>query len=190
MSHYMNHEIINSYNILKKGKILLYPTDTVWAIGCDATNYLSVNKIFSLKKRNSSKAMIILVDSLISLSKIVEINFLIKKIIKIFKRPLTIIYNNPKGIAKNLLAIDNTIGIRVIKDKFCIKLIKKFKKPIVSTSANYSGDITPLSFNNINNNLLKKVDYIVNLRQQEKSYYKYSYIIKLLQNRKISILRK
>lgn len=182
-------EIEKSIKILEKGQILLYPTDTVWGIGCDATNILSVKKLFNLKKRDYSKSMIVLVDSFEMLNNITNVSEVIQKIIYKIKRPITIVYDNPKGIAKNLISKDNTLGIRIVKHKFCNFLIKMFGKPIVSTSANFSGKKTPLIFKKIDINILKEVNYIVDLSKIDKSYYKHSFVVKILKN-KIKILRK
>lgn len=188
-----SNEIEKSLEILKTGKILLYPTDTVWGIGCDATNELAIKKIFHLKNRNIFKTMILLVDSIFQLSKLVKIPTQAIKLIKTIKRPLTIVYQNPKnpiGVSKVLISQDQTLAIRLTKDLFCKVLIQKFGKPLVSTSANYAGQITPLSFDQIDKNLFQQIDYVVNLRRQEKAFYKNSFIIKFLKSGKLEILRK
>lgn len=185
-----SNEIERSLQILKKGKILLYPTDTVWGIGCDATNELAIKNIFSLKNRNLLKAMIVLVDSIYKLSELVKIPKIAFELIKKIKRPLTIVYQNPIGVCNLLLSKDKTLAIRLTNDPFCNFLIKKFGKPLVSTSANYSGEITPLSFDQIDKNILNKVDYVVNIRRKEKAFYKNSFIIKFLKCGKLEILRK
>ncbi|CAM1354500.1 L-threonylcarbamoyladenylate synthase [Tenacibaculum insulae] len=153
---------------LNDSKVILYPTDTVWGIGCDATNEKAVAKIYQLKKREESKSLIILVASITMLKEYVEnIPFKVLEILEETKKPTTIIYNNPKGLAKNTIAIDNTIAIRIPEDDFCIELIKEFGKPIVSTSANISGEPTPTSFSEISESILKKVDYIVDLNKDK-----------------------
>ena len=160
----MKTEINITVNALKKGDLILYPTDTVWGIGCDATNEISVRKIFSVKKREANKSLVILVDSMEMLNKYVE--EIPERIADFFKnvvKPTTAIYNNPKGLAKNVLANDNTVAIRIAQDKFCQKLIQKFGKPIVSTSANISGKPTPRTFKEIDPSVMGKVDYVVNL---------------------------
>jgi L-threonylcarbamoyladenylate synthase len=161
----MLSEITIANQFLNKGKIILYPTDTVWGLGCDATNTKSVAKIYQLKNRVESKSLIVLVSSLHMLKKYV---FVPKKAVEILQnnnKPTTIIYQNPKGFAKNTIAADHTIAIRIVKDDFCRKLIKRFGKPIVSTSANISGEDTPKSFSEISSTILDSVDYIVNLQQ-------------------------
>lgn len=189
-----SNEIKKSLKILKLGKILLYPTDTVWGIGCDATNELAIKNIFLLKNRSYLKPMIILVDSITKLSELVKIPPQAVQLIKQIQKPLTIVYQNPNPIlgkvSKLLLSEDNTLAIRLTKDFFCKLLIQKFGKPLVSTSANYSGSVTPLSFNDINTNLLNKIDYIVNIRREEKALYRNSCIIKFLKCGKLEVLRK
>ncbi|WKD86996.1 Threonylcarbamoyl-AMP synthase [Polaribacter huanghezhanensis] len=164
----MNSEEIQHFAIaLKEGKTLLYPTDTVWGIGCDATNSSAVSKIYKIKQRAESKSLIILVDSFQMLSDYVE-NIPEKAIEELEKatKPTTIIYNNPKGLAKNCIASGHTIAIRIVQNDFCKALLKEFRKPIVSTSANISREPTPKSFSEISATILDSVDYIVNLQQE------------------------
>ncbi|MDE1206809.1 L-threonylcarbamoyladenylate synthase [Tenacibaculum larymnensis] len=164
---------------LKTAKTILYPTDTVWGLGCDATNEEAVKKIYKLKNREESKSLIILVDSIKMLLNYVEsIPEKALQILKESKKPTTIIYNNPKGLAPNTIASDNTIAIRIPQDEFCIQLIKEFGNPIVSTSANVSGEPTPKSFSEISEAILKNVDYVVNLHQ-DKVAEKSSTILKI-----------
>jgi len=162
-------EILNQiFLYLKQGKLILYPTDTVWGIGCDATNEEAVKKIFNIKQRNESKSLIILVDSLEMLKQYVdELPDIMLEILEKFHKPTTVIYKNPKGLAKNLIANDNTVAIRIVQDKFCKELIHQLRKPIVSTSANISGKPTPKFFKEIEPSILDAVDYVVNLRQNE-----------------------
>ncbi len=169
-------ELINE---LQLGKTILYPTDTVWGLGCDATNAAAVNRIYEIKKRAESKSLIILVDSVTMLSKYIP--HIPAKVIELLKEscePTTIIYTNPIGFPVNMVAKDNTIAIRIPEDKFCKELIQKFGKPIVSTSANVSGNPTPKSFAEIEPAILQSVDYIVSLHQ-EKISQKSSTILKL-----------
>lgn len=160
--------IKKTLNSLKGQKIILYPTDTVWGIGCDATSEEAVKKVYRLKKRVESKSLIVLVSSLNMLKKYVTVSKKAIEVIKSSTQPTTLIYNNPKGIAQNIInKKNNTIAIRIVKDAFCRKLIKRFKKPIVSTSANISGGTTPKSFSEIEPSILNGVDYVVNLRTDE-----------------------
>ena len=164
---------------LNKGSTILYPTDTVWGLGCDATNEAAVKKIYKLKNREESKSLIILVDSIEMLQNHVEsIPEKALETLRTSVKPTTIIYNNPKRLASNAIASDNTIAIRIPKDEFCIQLIKEFGKPIVSTSANVSGEPTPKSFSEISEAILKNVDYVVDLHQ-EKIAEKSSTILKI-----------
>ena len=160
-------EIIITKNHLENGKVILYPTDTVWGLGCDATNFEAVSKIYQLKNRKESKSLIVLVSSINMLKKYVSVSKKVIKILKSVKKPTTIIYNKPKGFAKNTVATDNTIAVRIVQDEFCRKLIKRFGKPIVSTSANVSTKLTPKSFKEISTPILEGADYIVNLHQNK-----------------------
>ncbi|MDR6301432.1 L-threonylcarbamoyladenylate synthase [Mesonia maritima] len=186
----MKDEINNALTTLKKGGLILYPTDTVWGIGCDATNADAIDKIFALKKRAESKSMICLVSDFKMLNQYIEeIPEVAYDILKYAAKPTTIIYDNPIRVAENLIAEDDTLAIRVTKDKFCNQLLRKFKKPIVSTSANISGKPTPQSFQQISPEILKGVDYVVNLQPSKKSA-KPSTIIKLGLDGKVQIIRK
>ena len=159
----MQSEIKNALELLKSGGTILYPTDTIWGIGCDATNPDAVEKIYSIKKRMESKALISLVANTSQLKK------LCSKIPKegLNENPTTIIYNQVTGLANNLLAPNGSAGIRIAQDEFCKELIKVFGKPIVATSANISGEHSPINFSEISEEIKKNVDYIVNLRQNE-----------------------
>jgi L-threonylcarbamoyladenylate synthase len=183
-------EINNSLAVLKNGEVLLYPTDTVWGIGCDASNEKAVAKIFKIKQRAESKSLIILVDSFEMLEKYIEIiPDKVKPILTKPERPTTIIYENPHHLAKNVIAQDNTVAIRIVQDEFCKNLIHQFGKPIVSTSANPSGKPTPYSFKEIDQSILDTADYIVNLHR-EKINKQSSQIIKIDQSGGIVFIRK
>ena len=159
-----NFSILESLKILKAGNCILYPTETVWGIGCDATNKNAIEKIYQIKERPSEKSLIVLVSSITMLKEYVqELNQNIISVLETFPKPLTIIYPNVNGLAKNIYHADGSVGIRIIKQQFCEQLITTFGKPIVSTSANLSGEATPLSFNAISPDILNRVDYIVNL---------------------------
>ena len=185
----MLKEVDNSINILEEGGVILYPTDTVWGLGCDATNEVAVNKIYETKKRNESKSLVVLVDSIEMLEKyIVNIPLKALELLKNAPKPTTIIYDNPKGLATNVLAHDNTVAIRIAKDEFCQKMIRKFGKPVVSTSANISEKPTPISFDQIEDVILNTVDYIVNL-YQDKTMAIPSRIVKILKGGALEIIR-
>ncbi len=183
----MQKLIIKTIRNLSEGKTILYPTDTVWGIGCDATNFDAVSTIYKIKQRVESKSLIVLVGSLSMLQEYVKVSSVVKKILKNTTQPTTIIYQNPKNLATNIIAKDNTVAIRIAQDDFCRKLIKKFGKPIVSTSANISGHSTPKSFKEIDNAILKQVDYIVDLHK-DKLTQKSSTILKV-DGDKVVVLR-
>jgi len=164
----MDNDLNQALETLKKGGTILYPTDTIWGIGCDATNNPAVIKIFDIKNREDTRQMLILIDDAVNIgnyvSKVPEIalNF-----IESAKRPLSIIFQKAKNLAPSLIGHDQTIGIRVVKDDFCRELIKRLGKPIVSTSANISGSPPPGSFSKIDQKIKDAVDYIVCWRQDD-----------------------
>ncbi len=185
----MRKEIEIAIQTLKKGGLLLYPTDTVWGVGCDATNPVAVEKLYALKKRSKSKAMVCLMADLKMVENYVnEIPENIKDFLSQQTTPTTVIYNHPKNIAENLLAKDDTIAIRICDNYFCQELFKYFKKPITSTSANISGLASPKTFAQISPEIIKGVDYVVNL-QLESVNTKPSKIVKLEGNGEIKIIR-
>ncbi|MDR9456972.1 MAG: L-threonylcarbamoyladenylate synthase [Salegentibacter sp.] len=189
MSDYKT-EMQNCMETLKRGGLILYPTDTVWGIGCDATNADAVDKVYALKKRKESQALICLVSDYKMLNQFVEdVPEVAYDILKYANKPTTIIYDDPIRVAENLIADDNSLAIRVSKDKFSNELVKRFRKPIVSTSANISGEKTPQSFAQISPEILKGVDYVVNL-QRSKQSGKPSAIIKLTNDGKVTVIRK
>ena len=175
--------------ILKNGGTILYPTDTIWGIGCDATNVEAINKIFDIKKREKNKSMIILVENVKRLQDLVEVPEMAWQIIDVSEKPVTIVYDNPKGLPKEILAPDGSIGIRLVKDNFCKKLISKLNKPLVSTSANFSGDKSPMKFSDISNELINLVDYAVEENREKVSEYSGSSVIKVWADNQIKILR-
>lgn len=175
--------------ILKSGGTILYPTDTIWGIGCDATNIEAVNKIFDIKKREKNKSMIILVESEKRLQDLVDVPEMAWEIIDLSEKPVTIVYENPRGLPKELLAEDGSIGIRLVKDDFCKKLITKLNKPLVSTSANFSGDKSPLKFSDISKEIIDLVDYAVEENRDVVSKYSGSSVIKIWSDNRIKVLR-
>ena len=176
-------KILNqSIEALLNSQVILYPTDTVWGLGCDATNIDAVAKIFKLKNRIESKSLVVLVSSIEMLHTYVDaVPQKAIDIISTTKKPTTIIYSNPKGIAANAIALDNTIAIRIPSHDYCLDIINKLGKPIISTSANISGESTPKSFSEISLPILEGVDYVVNL-EQDKITDKSSTILKLVGN--------
>jgi len=187
----MNEDLQNALDVLKSGGVILYPTDTVWGIGCDATNPEAIEKIYQIKKRAESKSLIVLLDSDHKLDRYIkDVPDVAWEIIEHSTRPTTIIYPEAIFLPKNLVAEDGTIAIRIINEDFCKKLIHKFGKPIVSTSANISGEVTPQCFSEINDSIVKEVDYVVNLRRKEISNPSPSVIIKLELNGEFKFVRK
>lgn len=186
----MKEEIHNCLHILKEGGTILYPTDTVWGLGCDARNEEAIKKIYRIKQREESKALICLVSDVVMLERIFrEIPDAAYDIIDHTENPTTIIYDNPTGVAKNLIASDNTLAVRIVKDEFCKQLIQKLGRPIISTSANISGQPTPKSYKEISNEILSGVDYVVNLHR-EKICDKPSTIMKIGSGGLFQIIRK
>ena len=185
----MREEIENALAVLKRGGVILYPTDTVWGIGCDATNAEAIDKVYKIKKRAESKALICLVSDFKMLNQYVqEVPEVAYDILKYAVKPTTVIYDDPIRVAENLIAEDNSLGIRVVQDDFCKTLIRKLKRPLVSTSANISGEKTPATFKEISPLILEGVDYVVNLYRNNKPA-KPSSIIKLKNNGAVTIIR-
>jgi L-threonylcarbamoyladenylate synthase len=186
----INSEVQNAYEVIKNGGIILYPTDTVWGIGCDASNEEAVAKVYALKQREESKSMICLMNGEKMLyavfPKIPEVAW---EILDLSEKPTTLILDGPKNVAKNIIADDNTLAIRIVKEPFCYKLMERMKRPLVSTSANISGMFTPKTFKEISPEILKGVDYVVNLHQ-DKVCKNPSTIIKLSLDNQVKIIRK
>ena len=185
----MNEEINKALETLKQGGLILYPTDTVWGIGCDANNAEAVSKVYKLKQRIDSKALICLVADDRMLHKYVKnVPQVALNIIEVTDKPTTIIYDNAQNLASNLIAEDGSIAIRIPDDEFCHQLSRRFHGAIVSTSANISGAATPKSFKDIASSIFKGVDYVVNLHH-EKICSKPSSIIKLSNSGVVKIIR-
>lgn len=186
----MKEEIKQSLKTLASGGTLVYPTDTIWGLGCDATNQAAVKKIYKIKNRSESKSLIILVDGIAMLQDYVDsIPAIILEFLKTSTKPTTVIYNHPISLAPNVVAADDTVAIRIVQNDFCRALIREFGKPIVSTSANFSGAPSPSSLDEIDPLLLKQADYIVNLPAIE-SGKTASQIIKFNDLGEIEFLRK
>ena len=190
MNSDVNQEVHKAFEIIKEGGIILYPTDTVWGIGCDATNPEAVGKIYQLKQREETKSMIVLINGEKMMYNIFkDIPEVAWQIIDLSEKPTTIILDQPRNVAANLIASDKTLGIRLVKEPFCFKLMEKMKKPLVSTSGNISGQPTPIAFKDISQEIIKGVDYVVNLHQ-DKIGGKPSTIIKIGLNSQVKIIRK
>lgn len=187
----MNEDIKKAIEVLKQGGIILYPTDTIWGIGCDATNEEAVEKLYAIKQRDRSKSMLILLDNPAKLQTYVEeVPDIAWDLIDLTDKPLTIIFNDAKNLAPNLINNDGTIGIRITAEDFSRSLCMRFRKPIVSTSANITGQTAPQNFNQIDPEIIDLVDYVVEYRQSEIHKQAPSSIIKLEANGNINIIRK
>ncbi|MFT6096714.1 MAG: L-threonylcarbamoyladenylate synthase [Nonlabens sp.] len=174
---------------LKKGQTLLYPTDTIYGLGCDASNYDAIEKLYEIKGRDTLKALIVLVDSFQMLDSIIEdVPDMAWEVLKVNKKPLTIIYDRPKNVAENVIAEDGTLAVRVTNDPLCRSIIHKLRKPIVSTSANLSKHKLPIHFADIGEELLKRVDHIMDIPLVQKNI-KPSSIMKISNNGIIKIIR-
>ena len=187
----MRNEIKKACEVMRNGGIILYPTDTIWGIGCDATNEEAVRKIYTLKQRSDKKSMLVLLDNPVKLefylSDVPEIAW---DLIELTEKPLTIIYEGARNLAPSLITDEGTIGIRITDEQFSRELCKQFRKPIVSTSANISGEPSPSQFRQISNKIIEGVDYVVGYRQSDYSESKPSSIIRLGRNGTIRIIRK
>ncbi len=186
----INTEVHNAFEVIKNGGIILYPTDTVWGIGCDATNEDAIKKIFALKQRTESKSMIVLVNGERMMHQVFnEIPEVAWQILDFAEKPTTLILDKPKNVAKNLISEDNSLAVRMVNEPFCYKLMERMKKPLVSTSANISGMFTPKSFKEISPEIIKGVDYVVNLHL-DKVCKNPSTIIKLGLDSQVKVIRK
>jgi L-threonylcarbamoyladenylate synthase len=184
-------DLIQTLEVLKSGGVILYPTDTIWGIGCDATNVLAVNRVYEIKRRADVKSMLILLENVNLLnSYVTEVPEIAWDLIEVSDKPLTIIFPNAKNLATNLIATDRSIGIRITKEQFTQQLIQRFRKPIVSTSANISGQRTPRNFYEISEEIKNAVDYVVRYRRDDLSISTPSSIIKLGTRGEIKIIRK
>ena len=186
----MVDDLNKACEVLRKGGVILYPTDTIWGLGCDATSEDAVKRIYEIKRRSDSKSMLTLLDSPTRLDHYVDdLPEITSDLIEGSNKPLTIIYSGAKNLASNLIAPDGTVGIRITQEAFSQKLCRQFGKPIVSTSANFSGEPAPTNFSEINNDIFRLVDYVVNYRRNETQKSKPSSIIRLEKNGVIKIIR-
>ncbi|MBD5279184.1 MAG: threonylcarbamoyl-AMP synthase [Bacteroides sp.] len=183
-------DIKEAVAVLKKGGVILYPTDTVWGLGCDATNPEAVKKIYELKRREESKSMLVLVDGEAMLDRTVEdIPEVAWQLIEAAIDPLTIIYDHPHGVASNLLADDGSLGLRITSERYSRELCKRLRRPIVSTSANISGEKAPALFSEISEDIRNGCDYIAEYRRADTTPHKPSNIIKLSDGGLIKVIR-
>ena len=186
----MNEEIKKACQVMREGGVILYPTDTIWGIGCDATNEEAVRRVYEIKRRADSKAMLVLVDSAVKVDFYVQdVPEVAWDLIELADKPLTIIYSGARNLAPNLLAEDGSVGIRVTSEEFSKRLCQQFRKAIVSTSANVSGQPSPQNFSEISDEIKAAVDYIVDYCREETTQAKPSSIIKLDKGGVIKIIR-
>jgi L-threonylcarbamoyladenylate synthase len=187
----MHNDLNKALEILKNGGVILYPTDTIWGIGCDATNPEAVQRVYEIKKREDSKSMLVLMENAALLERYVEdVPEVAWDLIEISSTPLTVIYQNAKNLAPNLIGDDGSIGIRFTKEKFTSHLLQRLRRPLVSTSANISGEKSPALFDEISDEIKNAVDYVVEFRQDDTTTATPSSIIKLSAGGRIDILRK
>ena len=184
-------DLKHSVKVLRDGGIILYPTDTIWGLGCDATNQAAVERIFRIKERSESKSLIILVNGDTMLERYVhEVPSAAAQIIEVSDTPVTIIYPGCKNLAPAVIAEDGSAGIRITNDDFCSELIARFRKPVVSTSANKSGLTSPSFFDEISEEIISSADYVVRYRQEDRQKRSASPVIRVEVNGVIKIIRK
>ena len=186
----MIEDIKAALDVLQKGGIILYPTDTIWGIGCDACNENAVKKVYEIKNREDSKSMLVLMENVAMLDRYInEVPEIAYDLIELTDKPLTIIYDGAKNLAKNLIAEDGSVGIRMTTEAFSSELIRRFKRPIVSTSANISGKPSAACFSEIDLKIIESVDYVVKYRQDDFEKAEPSGIIKLGRGGEIKVIR-
>lgn len=188
--HFMEEDLNKAIEILRKGGVILYPTDTIWGIGCDATNPRAVKRVYEIKKRAENKAMLVLVGSMAEVEKYVDpVPEMAYTLNELSEKPVTIVYDNAIALAAELLGENRSVGIRVTRDDFSRQLCTRFRRPVVSTSANIAGMPSPAFFNEIADEVKDQVDYIVKFRQGDMTPRQPSSVIKLSADNVIKILR-
>ena len=184
-------EVAKALKVVQEGGIILYPTDTIWGIGCDATNTEAVKKIYALKQRDEAKSMIILLDTENKLGSYVrEVPAIAYELIEYAESPLTLIMPGARNISSALISEDGSIGIRIARHNFCQQLIQRLRKPLVSTSANISGRPSPKNFSQVEQEIVDGVDYVVDLEQHSTGLKKPSTIIRLQPDGRFEFLRR
>jgi L-threonylcarbamoyladenylate synthase len=187
----LRDEVANAFKVLQEGGIILYPTDTIWGIGCDATNTEAIKKIFRLKQRDEAKSMVILIDTENKLESYVqEVNPLAYDLIEYAENPLTLVMPGAKNLSPAVIAADGSVAIRVSNHEFCKQLIQRLRKPLVSTSANISGKPSPQYFSQIDQEIIDGVDYVVDLEQHSKEIRNPSTIMKLAPDGRFEFIRR
>lgn len=185
-----NEKFDEILTIIRKGGVVLYPTDTIWGIGCDATHEKSVERILAIKEREKGKGLVILVDSIPMLKQYVEhVHPRIETLLSFHERPLTVVYGKGKEVAHSVLAADGSIAVRVVQDPFCKELIKQLGKPLVSTSANVSGKPFPSHFGEISSEIFEKIDFVVKYKQDSKEQGEPSVIVQLNEQEELDFIR-
>ena len=186
-----DEDIDLSLNTLKSGGIILYPTDTIWGLGCDPTNEKAVGRIFTIKSREPGKSLLVLVDGVAMLNRYVKtVPAIAYELIEVSEAPLTLIYPSGKNLAPGVCSEDGSIGIRICRDEFCMALLDRFRKPIVSTSANLSGRPSPGNFSEIDEQVIRAADYTVKYRQDDRRSFSSSPVIRLEHDGTMKIIRK
>jgi len=186
----MQDDIKKALDVLYNGGVILYPTDTIWGLGCDATNEQAIERLYSIKERDPGKSMLILLESEGRVERYVEdMPDIAWDLMEVTDKPLTLIYHQARNLPDKLVASDGSIGIRVTHDPFCQELLKRFKKPIVSTSANFSNKPSPENFKQIDPALVQSVDYVVKWRQDETKKSSPSSIIKVGPGGEVKVIR-
>ncbi len=187
----LRDEVVKALRVLQEGGIILYPTDTIWGIGCDATNTEAIKKIYALKQRDEAKSMIILLDTENKLeSYIQEVPSIAYELIEYAENPLTLVMPGAKNISPALISADGSVGVRVAKHDFCQQVIQRLRKPLVSTSANISGRPSPQNFGQIEQEIIDGVDYVVDLEQHELEQKKPSTIMRLNPDGRFEFIRR
>ena len=186
----LNEEVKKACDVMHKGGVILYPTDTIWGIGCDAGNEEAVARVYQIKQRTDSKSMLVLLDTSAKLDYYVsDFPEIALDLIDMADKPLTIIYDGARNLPANLLADDGSVGIRITQEAFSNRLCQAFRKPVVSTSANISGSPAPMCFSEISQEIIDAVDYVVDYRRDDKTKSKPSSIIKLGGGGQVKVIR-
>lgn len=183
-------DIESCLKALHEGQTILYPTDTIWGIGCDATNEEAVKKIVNIKGNRENKSFIILLYSDFQIESYVNrVPEVAYQLLEYAEKPLTLILSNAKNLAPSAIGADGSIGLRIVKHPFCERLLQRFRKPIVSTSANFGGELSPANFDEIDPKLIEKIDYVAQYGRQFQEKNKASTLIKLEENSRVQIIR-
>jgi len=191
MTSEFSEDIRKALTVLRAGGVILYPTDTIWGLGCDATNAAAVKKIYDIKRRPDSKSLIVLVNSVAMLTRYIDNPpDVAMQMVELSDKPLTVIYDKGRGLAQGVASADGSIGARICSEPFCDELITALRKPIISTSANISGENAPALFDEIDSEIIDAVDYVCLYRQGDRTRAEASPVIKVSEKGIIKILRK